>query len=109
MRSETSSTSSSDSQRSTPLLKDANQKLQSLGIEETDCQLGYQTISMGSNEICTAPHTEWEMSYEYAAFEGYGDEEFEAEMECGITDKDEDPWWNCLIPSFLRRSSLIDL
>lgn len=42
------------------------------------------------------------MSSEYAAFEGYGDEDLEAEMECGSIDEDEDNRWNCLIPPFLR-------
>ncbi|UKZ96406.1 uncharacterized protein TrAFT101_011197 [Trichoderma asperellum] len=103
MRSETSSsTSSPDPQPSTQLLTGANQIVKSWGIKESGCQLGYRAISTHSHEMCTASHTEWEMSSEYAAFEGYEDEDIEAEMECDGTDKREDHWWNCLIPSFLK-------
>lgn len=48
-------------------------------------------------------HTEWEMSFEYAAFEGYGIEDAQSETELDSADSHEDqPWWICLIPHFLR-------
>lgn len=42
------------------------------------------------------------MSAAYAAFEGYGEEDVQAEMEVYYTDDDEHCGWSCLVPPFFR-------
>lgn len=42
------------------------------------------------------------MSAEYAAFEGYGDQDAQAEMEVYYIDDQENPWWICFVPFWLR-------
>lgn len=49
-----------------------------------------------------ASYQEWEMSAAYAAFEGYGEQDAHAEMEVYYTDAQEDPWWICFVPFWLR-------
>ncbi|PNP39193.1 hypothetical protein TGAMA5MH_08870 [Trichoderma gamsii] len=48
------------------------------------------------------PHREWVMSTEYAAFEGYADQDAQAETEVYYTDDQEEPWWICFVPFWLK-------
>lgn len=42
------------------------------------------------------------MSAAYAAFEGYGEQDAHAEVEVYYIDDQEDPWWICFVPFWLR-------
>jgi hypothetical protein len=56
-----------------------------------------------ANQIDSAPQQELPMSAEYAAFEGYGDEDVQAEMGFYYVDEeDEDSWWTCFVPPWLK-------
>ncbi|KAK1240242.1 hypothetical protein MKX08_007684 [Trichoderma sp. CBMAI-0020] len=109
MDSKTNNAPSPNSQLLSQPLLDPAQNSEKAGLKEPAGQLNYQTITMHSEGTNTAPHRdtkaphqEWVMSAEYAAFEGYGDQDAQAEMEVYYTEDQEDPWWICFVPFWLR-------
>ncbi|KAM0455070.1 hypothetical protein ACHAPV_007959 [Trichoderma viride] len=102
MDSKTNNTPSPNSRLLSQPLLGPTQNSEKTGLTEPVGQLNYQTITMHSEETNTGPHREFVMSAEYAAFEGYGDQDAQAEMEVYYIDDQENPWWICFVPFWLR-------
>ncbi|KAL7940134.1 hypothetical protein V8C42DRAFT_291221 [Trichoderma barbatum] len=100
------STHSGDASSSHPRISSqlpVGQNFETSGTNRSERKARAEEHSIHSDEGCTDLHTEWEMRFEYAAFEGYGIEDVQSETELDSTDSHEDqPWWICLIPHFLR-------
>ncbi|KAL7917570.1 hypothetical protein ACQKWADRAFT_325544 [Trichoderma austrokoningii] len=96
--------SSPDSQLASQSLLSSGQNLEKSDMKESDRQLAYETITIHSEEIRTTPlHQEMQMSAEYAAFEGYGEDDVQTEIEFYYSIVEEEGcWWTCLVPPWLR-------
>ncbi|KAL7940268.1 hypothetical protein V8C42DRAFT_258548 [Trichoderma barbatum] len=96
------STHSEDASSSHPRISSqlpVGQNFETSGTNGSERKARAEEHSIHSDE----GYAEWEMSFEYAAFEGYGIEDVQSETELDSTDSHEDqPWWICLIPHFLR-------